>query len=55
LVGLFFYVNVLFIDLILKKGIDTRMLTKKLREHGTMLGKVITILISVRIQIIFDN
>jgi carbamoylphosphate synthase small subunit len=21
-------------------GIDTRMLTKKLREHGTMLGKV---------------
>ena len=23
-------------------GIDTRSLTKKIREHGTMLGKIIT-------------
>ena len=41
-----FMVNHLFIIyyymivIIFILGIDTRMLTKKLREHGTMLGKV---------------
>jgi carbamoylphosphate synthase small subunit len=37
---LFFIVYNSMIVIILILGIDTRMLTKKLREHGTMLGKV---------------
>ena len=36
---LFIVYNYLIV-IILILGIDTRMLTKKLREHGTMLGKV---------------
>ncbi len=35
-----FFCLLLIITCMLNLGIDTRMLTKKLREHGTMLGKV---------------
>ena len=35
-----FAVNVVYLDIFLFVGVDTRTLTKKIREKGTMLGKV---------------
>jgi carbamoylphosphate synthase small subunit len=40
MVNLLFIVYNYMIVIVFILGIDTRMLTKKLRENGTMLGKI---------------